>query len=102
METLDLLTLALLPGVGPKTLRDLASRGPLPQILATPEAHAALLEDTALGDLTSGRARARAEKEMAKAEPMGVRLVRWDEPQYPELLRRIYDPPAILYVRGEV
>ena len=32
----------------------------------------------------------------------GCRLLTWDEPQYPPRLREIYDPPPLLYVRGNV
>lgn len=102
METLDLLTLTLLPGVGPRTLRDLATRAPLREVLACPEAYVDALGDEAYARLASGQARRRAEDELAKAEKLGVHLLRWDESQYPELLRRTYDPPPILYVRGHV
>jgi DNA processing protein len=41
-----------------------------------------------------------AAKELAQAQQAGYRLVTWDEPAYPHLLREIYDPPPLLYVRG--
>ena len=41
-----------------------------------------------------------AAKEMALAEAAKCRLVTWDEPVYPQLLREIYDPPPLLYVKG--
>ncbi|MFZ0909556.1 MAG: DNA-processing protein DprA, partial [Candidatus Acidiferrales bacterium] len=41
-----------------------------------------------------------AAKELAQAQQAGYRLVTWDEPEYPHLLREIYDPPPLLYVRG--
>ena len=41
-----------------------------------------------------------AAKELAQAQEAGYRLVTWDEPAYPHLLREIYDPPPLLYVRG--
>ena len=31
-----------------------------------------------------------------------VRLVNWTDPEYPRMLREIYDPPTLLYVRGNV
>jgi DNA processing protein len=58
------------------------------------------LSDRACALLVSGEAVRRAEREMEDARRLGVRLVRWDEPEYPGLLRRTYDPPAVLYVRG--
>jgi DNA processing protein len=41
-----------------------------------------------------------AAKELAQAA--GVRLLTWDEPEYPERLREIYDPPPLLYVLGNI
>ena len=41
-----------------------------------------------------------AAKELAQAEAAKCRLLTWDEPQYPQLLREIYDPPPLLYVKG--
>jgi DNA processing protein len=101
-ETLDLLAIALLPGVGARTARDLAARGPLARVLAHPGEYADHLPPAAREALRGGRARARAEAELAAAERRGVRVVGWDEPDYPERLRRIYDPPPVLYVRGRL
>jgi DNA processing protein len=43
----------------------------------------------------------RAEKELATIRTIGnVRLVNWTDPEYPTTLREIYDPPTLLYVRG--
>ncbi len=41
-----------------------------------------------------------AAKELANAQATGCRLLTWDEPQYPPPLREIYDPPPLLYVKG--
>jgi len=38
----------------------------------------------------------------AVAQAAGVRLLTWDEPEYPQSLREVYDPPPLLYVRGNV
>jgi DNA processing protein len=43
-----------------------------------------------------------AAKELAQVEQAGCRLLTWDEPAYPHLLREIYDPPPLLYVRGNI
>ena len=43
----------------------------------------------------------RAEKELAVLRQMGdCRLVNWTEPDFPQTLLQIYDPPVLLYVRG--
>lgn len=86
---LDLLTLALLPGVGPRALREAVGRD-VREVFG-PKA-ASLLD--------SGAARQRAEAELQKAEKAGVRLVSWDDEDYPALLLRAYDPPPVLWLRG--
>src|SRR5271165_3226260 len=43
----------------------------------------------------------RAEKEVAAIRRIGCRLVTWKEPEYPQSLLQIYDPPVLLYVRGD-
>jgi DNA processing protein len=43
-----------------------------------------------------------AREEMARAADAGVTVVSVADTAYPSRLKEIYDPPAILYVRGEV
>ena len=44
----------------------------------------------------------RAEKELAGIRKIdGCSLVNWTEPEYPQTLLQIYDPPVLLYVRGD-
>src|SRR6202790_1783366 len=42
-----------------------------------------------------------AETELAKVRNLGCGLLNWDEPEYPQRLLEIYDPPPLLYVRGD-
>ncbi|HEY2457717.1 MAG TPA: DNA-processing protein DprA [Candidatus Acidoferrum sp.] len=43
----------------------------------------------------------RAEKEVAAIRRIGCKLVNWKEPEYPQALLQIYDPPVMLYVHGD-
>src|SRR5215469_1387971 len=44
----------------------------------------------------------RAEKELAAIRKIdGCSLVNWTDPEYPQTLLQIYDPPVLLYVRGD-
>jgi len=43
----------------------------------------------------------RAEKEVDALRKVGGELVNWKEPEYPQALLQIYDPPVMLYVRGD-
>lgn len=42
------------------------------------------------------------EKELRLAEKAGVSVLTLLDEAYPELLRKIYDPPVVIYVRGEL
>ena len=44
----------------------------------------------------------RAEKVLAGIQKIaGCTLLNWTEPEYPQSLLQIYDPPVLLYVRGD-
>jgi len=43
----------------------------------------------------------RAEKEVDSLRKVGAKLVHWKEPEFPQSLLQIYDPPVLLYVRGD-
>jgi DNA processing protein len=101
-ETLDLLTLTLLDGLSEQAARALEARGPLCGMLRRPQDHADLLPPAAAAALLSGAARKAAEDELAKARRLGLRVVGRDDPDYPSHLRRIYDPPRVLYVSGKL
>ncbi|HEY6552980.1 MAG TPA: DNA-processing protein DprA, partial [Vicinamibacteria bacterium] len=99
-EPCDLLTAMLLPGLGPRKIQKLAERGPLRIALSRPQEHRDLLTESAAGSLRSGEAARRAMAELETARRLGVNILGWDDPAYPPLLRRAYDPPPVLYVRG--
>jgi DNA processing protein len=99
-STFDLLTLALLPAVPPRAVREILLRGPLAAALDRPGPHADLLGPAALGALRSGAARRDAEAELRRAGALGARVVGRDERDYPPWLRRVHAPPPVLWVRG--
>ena len=99
-DTFDLLTLSLLPGMSPRACRDLAARAALIEALGRPQDHADLFGEGGCALLSSGAARRKAEEEQRRAAALGARIVGRDEPDYPPLLRHVYDPPPILYVQG--
>ena len=43
-----------------------------------------------------------ADETIARCEELGISVVALDDPAYPEKLRNISDPPAVLYVDGEL
>jgi DNA processing protein len=104
-QYLGWLALALTPGLGARMA------GKLLQDFGSPEAifSASLtaLESRRLPAAVAQAIHTRqplsdAAKELAMVQAAGCRLLNWDEPEYPRRLREIYDPPTLLYVRGNV
>ncbi len=58
-------------------------------------------EDTAQA-ITSWRTDVDLDGELQRIESFGCHVVIQADPEYPELLRQIYDPPFILYVKGKL
>ncbi len=42
----------------------------------------------------------RVDDELALVESLGARVITYNDDEYPELLREIYDPPYLLYAKG--
>ncbi|HET9409453.1 MAG TPA: DNA-processing protein DprA [Candidatus Sulfotelmatobacter sp.] len=104
-HVLEWLGLALTPGLGPTRTRKLVEH------FGGPEAvfHASLTELEATGiqavtaqSIATGKSVELAQEEMARAGTAGVALVSLDDPAYPVRLKEIYDPPLLIYVRGNV
>jgi DNA processing protein len=41
-----------------------------------------------------------AYQELERASGAGINVVCFDDPAYPQQLKQIYDPPLVLYLRG--
>jgi DNA processing protein len=52
-------------------------------------------------DLFSSKSLDRSEQEWARAAELGIDIVDIQDPVYPPLLREIFDPPVVLYIRGK-
>lgn len=48
-----------------------------------------------------GKARAAAEEQMRRTRESGAAILTPEDEAYPERLREIYDPPAVLWIRGD-
>ena len=103
--SLHWLGLSVTPGLGAR----LTSR--LLKAFGTPEA----IFSASLTDLESCRLPAAvaqaihsrdplkaAEHELAELRKLDGKLVHWEEPEYPKRLLEIFDPPPLLYVRGDL
>src|ERR1700693_6064596 len=65
------------------------------------ELEACRLPSALAQSIKARRAHKDAEAELAEVRKLGCRLLNWDEPEYPQRLLEIYDPPPLLYVRGD-
>ncbi|MHB0996235.1 MAG: DNA-processing protein DprA [Elusimicrobiales bacterium] len=86
-------------------LRLLDLYGGAAQLLRRPPAEIAAEGGVPLDTASRLRAQADAadpEKELRAAEKAGVSVLTALDEGYPELLKKIYDPPLVLYLRGEL
>lgn len=97
------LALALTPGLGPTKARRIIEFFGSVQALfraSLTELEAAGLRAVSAQSLGTGRSIELAQDELGKAAAAGAQIVALDDPRYPAQLKQIYDPPLILYVRG--
>jgi DNA processing protein len=102
---LQWLALALTPRLGPTRARRLAEHfGGVGNIFkaSLTELEAAGIQTVSAQSLGTGQSIEMAYDEMGRVAASGVSIVCLDDSNYPAQLRQIYDPPLILYVRGNV
>jgi DNA processing protein len=104
VRTKAALRMALVRGLGLRSVHQLLREFKTPEAVLDCrreelEAHG-LPRDVA-EDLLSAHALDRAEEEWQKAEQLGVRILDLLHADFPPLLREVYDPPLILYIRGK-
>ncbi len=96
----------MVPGVGAISFRKLLNIFESPeQVFAAPEyrlkAIPGLAEKTIRNILHFGFPDY-VKKELEALEREQVHLLTWDDPDYPEQLRNIFDPPPVLYIKGRL
>ena len=104
-DRLAWLALTLAPGLGPKRILD-AVKGlkSASQILTMPltALEGLRFPAEAAQFLFDGKGRRAAEEEWARVAAQGATIISYACPEYPERLREIYDPPPVLWVRGDL
>jgi len=99
------LALALTPGLGPTRIaRAVAMIGDAGRLFDMPltELESLRIPAKSAQFIADGRARAAAEKEAKLVADSGATFLTAQCPDYPQRLLEIYDPPAVLWVRGSV
>jgi DNA processing protein len=99
------LALSLTPGLGPK--RILKAAQALPDLstlfrLSLNELESLNFPAPAAQFLFTGKARTEAERELVRVGEQKGSILTYDEEDYPEQLREIFDPPPVLWVLGDV
>jgi DNA processing protein len=99
------LALTLTPGLGPK--RILKAAQALPDLsclfrLSMTELEALNFPAPAAQFLFTGKARTEAERELVRVNEQKGALLTFEDEDYPEQLREIFDPPPVLWVLGDV
>ena len=99
------LALALTPGLGANKSRRLVEFfGSIQAVFKATltELEAAGLRAVSAQALATGQSAELAQEELALALSVGAEVVVMDDPAYPSQLKQIYDPPLMLYVKGNV
>jgi len=100
------LALSLIPGVGSTLMRRLLDRfkspeavfkGPMKELLAVEGLGEKVAQEIRRGPLEKA-----VQKELSLLREVGGRVITFKDEEYPKRLSDIYDPPALLYVRGEL
>jgi len=102
-HSLPWLALRLTPGLGARLTAKLLRHFGSPEEIfraSLTELEACQLPVAAAQATFSKAAFRDAEKELAQVRKAGCHLIHWEESEYPKRLLEIYDPPPLLYVRG--
>jgi DNA processing protein len=102
---LDWIALTFVAGVGSRKAAMLIERFGSPS--ACFEANSAALEAAGLrresiDALKRSEARAQAAEQLRKLTAIGGEVITLDDARYPPLLRETFDPPIVLYARGDI
>jgi DNA processing protein len=99
------LALAMTKGVGPTRVRKLLEyfEHDLERIFhaSLTELEAAGLQANSAQAIFGNKSVESAEEEFGRAENAGARIITPDDDLWPQRLNEIYDPPIVLYVRGD-
>ena len=97
------MALTLTPGMGPTRIARAVQRlGEAERLFeaSLTELEALNLPAKSAQFIADGRARTLAEDEVRRLIETGGSFLTFDDPTYPERLREIFDPPAVLWIRG--
>ncbi|HZC43015.1 MAG TPA: DNA-protecting protein DprA, partial [Acidobacteriaceae bacterium] len=103
-ERLAWLALTMTSGLGPTRIwRAVNSTGTAQAVMGLPltQLEGLRLPAVSAQSIASGKSLAEAEKEWSLVQQGGGTLITPADEEYPERLREIFDPPTLLWVRGD-
>ena len=104
-EELHWLALRMVPGLGTRRIGLLLERLRTPQAIfraSASELEAAGLTGAVARSIASGCSFDDAASQQQKMKEAGAQLIALHDPRYPEDLRKIFDPPPVLFARGRI
>jgi len=104
-EAIYWLALALTDGLGPSRIRKLVDHfGSAEKIFqaSLTELEASGMRAVSAQAIATGKSFELAQDELGKAAEAKARIISLSDPEYPPRLKEIYDPPVILFIRGDV
>lgn len=100
------LALNLIPGVGSILLKRLLDRFKTPEaVFRAPMRELLKIEglgEKVAGEIQKGPLEKVVGRELSLLKEIGGKIITFKDEDYPNRLKDIYDPPALLYVRGEL
>ena len=103
-HAVEWLALALTPGMGPTKARKLVEHfGSAEAVFraSLTELESTEIQAVSAQSIATGKSAELAREELARASQAGVRILCIEDALYPSRLKEIYDPPLVLYVRGD-
>src|ERR1035441_5381668 len=104
-EELCWLALRMIPGLGTRRIGLLLERMRTPQAIfraSASELEAAGLTGAIARSVAGGSSFEDAATQQQKIREAGAHLVTLNDARYPDALRKIFDPPPVLFARGRV
>ncbi|MEN3037807.1 MAG: DNA-processing protein DprA [Candidatus Kryptonium sp.] len=108
LDVRHILKLTMIPGIGSARIRNLVEYFKDTELIFK----ASLLELTKIEGIDKKLAKRIVEiknqnskfvdEQLLKAEKVGARIITFWDSEYPDLLKKIYDPPVVLFVRGSL
>lgn len=100
------IALNMVPGVGPVTYRKLLNHFGTPEQVLSASLHDLMvvpgLSDRIARELVNFGWPNRIDKELDAIAQQQIQLLTWDDEEYPALLKTIFDPPPVLYMKGQL